>query len=83
MGKHEVNMDFDGSFTFEDLESGERLKIDTRQQQKEYSRRVEQWAKDSRDRLLEKQIDYLQIRMDEGVEKTLRTFLTVRKRLSR
>lgn len=83
MGKHEVEFDFDGSFTFEDLESGERIKIDSRLQQKEYASRVGDWIKDSRDRLLEKQIDYLQIRMDEGVEKTLRTFLTVRKRLSR
>lgn len=83
MGKHEVDFDFDGSFTFEDLESGDRLKIDTRLQQKDYANRVAEWVRDSRDRLLEKHIDYLTFRMDEGVEKTLRTFLTVRKRLSR
>ena len=52
--KHEVDFDFDGSFTFEDLESGERLKIDTRLQQKEYAQRVAKWVRDSRDRLLEK-----------------------------
>ncbi|MBL7864206.1 MAG: DUF58 domain-containing protein [Cyclobacteriaceae bacterium] len=83
MGKHELDFDFDGSFTFEDLESGERLKIDSRLQQAEYVSRVQDWIKDSRDRLLEKRIDYLQIRMDEGVEKTLRTFLSVRKRMAR
>ncbi len=83
MGKHEVDFDFDGSFTFEDLESGDRMKIDTRLQQKEYAHRVSEWVRDSRDRLLEKHIDYLTFRMDEEVEKTLRTFLTVRKRLAR
>jgi len=83
MGKHETDMDFDGSFTLEDLESGQRLKIDTRLQQKEYTVRVADWLKDSRDRLLEKHIDYQRIQMDEGADRSLRTFLTVRKRLSR
>lgn len=83
MGKHELDFDFNGSFTFEDMESGQRLKVDSRAQQLEYSKRVSDWLKQSRDRLLEKQIDHLCIRMDEGVEKALRTFLTIRKRLSR
>lgn len=83
MGKHETDMDFDGSYTLEDLESGQRLKIDTRLQQKEYAARVANWVMDSRDRLLEKHIDYLRVQMDEGVERSLRTFLTVRKRLAR
>lgn len=83
MGKHEMDLGFDGSFTLEDLESGERIKIDTRLQQKEYVARVSDWVKDCRDRLLERQIDYLHIPMDEGAERSLRTFLTVRKRLVR
>ncbi len=83
LGKHEADFDFDGAYTFEDMESGERVKIDTRLQQKEYAVRVADWIKASRDRLLGRQVDYLMIRMDEGVERSLRTFLTVRKRLSR
>lgn len=82
MGRHETDLGFDGSYTLEDLESGHRLKIDTRLQQKEYTARVADWVKTSRDRLLEKHIDYLHIRMDEGADRTLRTFLSVRKRLS-
>jgi uncharacterized protein (DUF58 family) len=83
MGRHETDLDFDGSYTLEDLESGRRIKIDTRLQQRDYARRMENWVFDCRDRLLEKHIDYLRIQMDEGVERSLRTFLTVRKRLSR
>lgn len=83
MGKHEMEFDFEGSFTFEDMESGQRIKVDSRTQRNAYAGRVADWLKQSRDRLLEKQIDYLCIRMDESVEKALRTFLTVRKRLSR
>lgn len=83
LGKHETDFDFDGSYTFEDLESGERLKIETRLKQKEYVARVTDWIRESRDRLLGRHIDYLMIRMDEGVERSLRTFLTVRKRLTR
>lgn len=83
MGKHETDMDMDGSFTLEDLETGQRVKIDTRLQQKAYATRVANWIQDCRDRLLEKHIDYLRVQMDEGPERTLRTFLTVRKRLAR
>ncbi|MFZ2904689.1 MAG: DUF58 domain-containing protein [Cyclobacteriaceae bacterium] len=83
MGRREANLDYDGSFTFEDLESGTRTKVDTITQQKEYVRRVHQWLKDSRAWMLEKQISYYLVLLDEPVETVLWNFLTVRKRLLR
>ena len=83
MGKHERNFDFDGSFTFEDLETGIRTKADTLIQQKEYAKRVDSWLKASRGWMLEKQINYYLVSMDESVETVLRNFLTVRKSLIR
>jgi uncharacterized protein (DUF58 family) len=83
MGRHETELDFDGSFTFEDLENKSRLKVDSRLQQKDYKQRVESWLKTSRMWMLEKQINYQLVIMDEPVDEMLRNFLTVRKRLTR
>ncbi|NOT73939.1 MAG: DUF58 domain-containing protein [Cyclobacteriaceae bacterium] len=83
MGKHETEFDFNGSFTFEDLETGVRTKADTVQQQKEYSGRVKEWLQISRGWMLEKQITYNLQMLDEPVETALRNFLTIRKSLIR
>jgi uncharacterized protein (DUF58 family) len=83
MGRHETEFDFDGSFTFEDLETGSRTKADTLVQQKEYAKRVRDWVKTSRGWMLEKQINYQLVLIDEPVDSVLRNFLTVRKSLMR
>jgi uncharacterized protein (DUF58 family) len=83
MGRHEKNFDFGGSFSFEDLETGVRTKVNTLVQQKEYASRVDKWLQDSRKWMLEKQINYQLVFIDELVENVLRNFLTVRKKLMR
>jgi uncharacterized protein (DUF58 family) len=83
IGRHEADLDFDGSFTFEDLESGARTKVDTVTQQKEYGKRVRDWLQHSRNWMLEKQISYYLVYFDEPIETVLWNFLTVRKRLMR
>jgi uncharacterized protein (DUF58 family) len=83
MGQHEADLDFEGSFTFEDLETGARTKVDTFTQQKEYAKRIHHWLQDSRSWMLEKQISYYLVKMNEPVENVLWNFLTVRKRLLR
>jgi hypothetical protein len=83
MGRHETDLDFDGSFTFEDLENKTRLKIDSRIQQKDYTGRVQNWLKNSRSWMLEKQINYQLVILNESVDDVLRNFLTARKRLIR
>ncbi len=83
MGRHETEFDFNGSYTFEDLESGMRTKANTVTQQKDYSKRIKKWLQSSRAWMLEKQINYQLIFFDEPVEAVLRNFLTVRKSLIR
>jgi uncharacterized protein (DUF58 family) len=83
MGNHETEFDFNGSFTFEDLETGVRTKADTITQQAEYSNRVKEWLQFSRGWMLEKQINYSLLYINEPIETTLRNFLTVRKSLIR
>jgi uncharacterized protein (DUF58 family) len=83
MGSSETQFDFDGSFTFEDLETGVRTKADSRVQQADYKERVQTWLSHSRSWMLEKQINYYLVQLNEPVEEVLRNFLTVRKRLVR
>lgn len=83
MGNHETQFDFDGSFTFEDLETGVRTKVDSRVQQADYKERMQTWLSHSRSWMLEKQINYQLVQLNEPVEEVLRNFLTVRKRLVR
>jgi uncharacterized protein (DUF58 family) len=83
IGRHEADLDFEGSFTFEDLESGARTKVDTVTQQKDYGKRVRDWLQNSRNWMLEKQISYYLVYFDEPIETVLWNFLTVRKRLLR
>jgi hypothetical protein len=83
IGKHETQLDFDGSFTFEDLETKVKTKADTRTQQIDYKERVRIWLEDSRMWMLEKQINYHLVNLDQPFEEVLRNFLTIRKRLAR
>jgi len=83
MGKHEMDLDHDGSFTFEDLESRAHLKVDTALQQKQYVERLKHWLQKSRMWMLEKQISYQLVLMSDPFEKTLRDFLKIRKTLIR
>jgi uncharacterized protein (DUF58 family) len=81
MGRKEMELSFEGAFTFQDLETNQRIKLDTRTQQKKYADEVSRWINLSRNWMLEKQINYHLIHLDEPPEKVLRTFLTIRKKL--
>jgi uncharacterized protein (DUF58 family) len=83
MGRQETDLDFKGSFTFEDLETKVRSKVETATQQKQYSERVQQWITHSRNWMLEKQISYELINLNDSFETTLRNFLKIRKTLAR
>ena len=83
MGIHETQLDFEGSFTFEDLETRVKTKADTRTQQNDYKERVTRWLEDSRLWMLEKQVNYQLVKMNQPIEEVLRNFLTIRKRLVR
>ncbi len=83
MGYDELNLETDGVFTFEDLETGVRLKVDTVAQQKAYKNRVDDWIQQSKAWMLEKQIDYLLVKLNQPVESVIAKFLNSRKRLMR
>ncbi|TXH26201.1 MAG: DUF58 domain-containing protein [Cyclobacteriaceae bacterium] len=83
MGKAERDLSYEGAYTFEDLETGARVKVDTAVKQKEYVRLVDDWINTVRAALLEKSISYTLVTFDSPVENTLRDFLKARKQLLR
>jgi len=83
MGEHEMKLDYDGSFTFQDLETKTVRRVETAFQQKEYVKRVDEWLEQSRLWMHERQISYQLIRLSDAFENSLRDFLKVRKLLIR
>jgi hypothetical protein len=83
MGKNEMELAFDGAFTFEDLETRTQIKVDAGLQQKQYTDQVNKWIHESRMWMLEKHINYELVVMDNSFEKSLRDFLRVRKTVIR
>ena len=83
MGEKEMDLGYEGPFTFEDLESGAVIKSDTAMQRKQYTENVNGWIQKSRMWMLEKQISYNLVIMKDSFEQVLRNFLKVRKSLVR
>lgn len=79
MGVQEIELDFDGAFTFQDLETASTLRVDTTLFRSQYTDRVNDWMSKSRLWMYEKQINYQLIRLNDPFEKSLRDFLSVRK----
>jgi uncharacterized protein (DUF58 family) len=82
LGKKEKELSYEGSYTFQDLETKTRRKVDTISQQKKYEQRIESWLKQSRLWMLEKGINYHLAFLSDPVEKVLRDFLKIRKSLN-
>lgn len=83
LGKQEMDLGFEGSFTFKDLEKNSTIKVDTRVEKKRYAERIQEWIAHSRRELLEKGIHYYAVSMGDGIHEVLRHFLNTRKNFVR
>jgi len=83
MGKQEQELNYEGSLTFEDLENKERTKVNTLLQKKEYEARVDLWLQETRMWMLERNISYHVVTLQDGAENVLQNFLVTRSRLAR
>jgi uncharacterized protein (DUF58 family) len=83
MGDLEMQLDYKGSYSFQDLETKDVRQVDTIEQKQAYIQRVDEWIKKSRLWMYERQITYHLTRLSDPFEKSLRDFLKVRKSLNR
>jgi uncharacterized protein (DUF58 family) len=81
MGKNEVDFTYQGHLTFEDLETGRTLQVDTAQHRQLYLKRMQRFLQSVREEMQKKQITYQLFALHQPLDEALRLFLTNRLRL--
>jgi uncharacterized protein (DUF58 family) len=81
MGQNEMELDYKGYTALEDLETGQTIRINPSQAKAEYKERLEKHIAGVKTQLLNKNIIYRLITMDEPVDKALRDFLNQRNKV--
>lgn len=80
MGKKEMDFDYTGTVTFEDLETGNRIKVNAGEARENYLRSLEEMLATIKETLLANAIGYQLFRLDEPIGETLQ--LMLKKRMS-
>ena len=81
MGKNEMEFDYQGTLTFEDLETGSRVKVEAKEARKNYLESLDTKLKQNRETMLSNGITYHLFRMDEPIAEALQAFLKKRNNL--
>jgi len=81
MGRNELELDYKGYAALEDLETGKTIRIDPSSNSSLYKEQLEKHMAGVRTALLDKNISYRMIRMDEPVDKALADFLKQRNKI--
>jgi len=77
----EIDFDFKDEIVFEDLESNQRIKTDSRYVQKEYLKQFQKHCDFYKSRFYESYVDYNILRTSEPIEKALAQYLMRRQNL--
>lgn len=80
MGRSELDLDFEGSFVFEDLESGDTVELDTTQLKIAYRKKIRADLKETRQFMHDHGVDYELLMMDQPLDFALQKFLLNRER---
>jgi uncharacterized protein (DUF58 family) len=81
MARNEMEKDFGGYTEVEDLETGERLAV-SGGKDVDYTERMRAWLADVRMRLLDKNIVYQLMRIDQPMDQALRDYLKQRQQIT-
>ena len=81
MARNELEKDFGGYSEVEDLETGERLTVNGGKDI-DYTERMRAWLADVRMRLLDKNIVYQLMRLDQPMDQALRDYLKQRQQIT-
>lgn len=80
MGKRELEFDYSGTVTFEDLETGKRMKVNAKEARFKYLSLLEETMETTKSILLANGIGYHLFRLDDPIGETLQ--LMLKKRIS-
>ncbi|WP_316829970.1 DUF58 domain-containing protein [Pedobacter aquatilis] len=81
VSRNELELDFKGYSTFEDLETGETIQIDQAKARTAYKTKLASYLEETRIKMLDRRIFYRTICTDEPLEQALRDFLKQRSKL--
>jgi len=81
LGKNELEFNHKGSLTFEDLETGARMKIDAKEARTRYLDSLEKSLKTTKEIMLANAITYQLLRLDEPIGEALQILLKKRNNL--
>ncbi|RZK58762.1 MAG: DUF58 domain-containing protein, partial [Pedobacter sp.] len=79
--RNEVELDFKGYSTFEDLETGQIIQIDQAKARKDYKEKLTKYLEETRIKMLDRRIYYRTVSTDEPLDQALRDFLKQRSKL--
>ena len=75
LGEAEQSLDFSGAIAFEDLETGQKVKVDARKQVQAYRERLSTWTNQFKKDLTQAGIKYEPLTMNEHPGRFVQTFL--------
>ena len=75
MGEKELKFSYKGMITFEDLETGTKLKVDAKAAKKQYKKLLKEKMKATRDLLLSNNISYQMFSLNEPIGEAIKLFL--------
>jgi len=81
LSRNELDLDFKGYTTFEDLETGETIQIDQSKARAAYKSKLTNYLEETRIKMLDRRIFYRKICTDEPLDQALRDFLKQRSKL--
>lgn len=81
LSRNELDLDFKGYSTFEDLETGQTVQLDQVKARTDYKNRFSQYLEETRTKMLDKRIYYRTITTDEPLDQALSSFLKQRNKL--
>jgi uncharacterized protein (DUF58 family) len=80
MGQNELDFDFKGYSTLEDLETGETIQVNTKRAKEIYTEKLQQHFAEIKSGLLSKRIAYRMLSTAQPLDEALRDFLVQRKK---
>jgi hypothetical protein len=80
MGHNEMELDYAGYTTLEDLETGASIQVNTGSARKLYKEQLEEYLVKVKDEVLNRNMSYRLMTMDQPVDAALREFLNARSR---
>ena len=81
MSSNEIEFNYKGDLTFEDLETGDTLKVNAADTKKQYLKALEELISTTKDTLLANRINYHMFRLDAPMSEALQLFLKKRSNL--